>query len=98
MVRQLMEDLIMSGFTPSKSVNPWTEGDYRVYGYAIPAPDGTYWPAYIIERIQGISDAPKKAVELHQVDIRTFATQGLAKMMAVSHGLQRVRTKDRLGC
>jgi hypothetical protein len=97
-VRQLIGDLIMSGFAPSKSVNPWAEGDYRVYGYAIPAPDGTYWPAYIIERIQGISDAPKKAVELLQVDIQTFATQGLAKMMAVSHGLQRVRNKDRLGC
>lgn len=88
----------MSEFTPSKSVNPWTEGDYRVYGYAIHTPDGNYLPAYEIERIQGISDAPKKVVSLHQVKIQTFATQGLAKMMAVSHGVQRVRTKDRLGC
>jgi len=88
----------MSEFTPSKSVNPWTEGDYRVYGYAIRTPDGDYWPAYEIERIHEISDAPKKAVSLHEVQIQTFATQGLAKMMAVSHGVQRVRTKDRLSC
>jgi hypothetical protein len=88
----------VSEFTPSKSVNPWTEGDYRVYGYAIRTPDGNYWPAYVIERVQGIPDAPKKVVELHQVELQTFATQGLAKMMAVSHGVQRVRTKDRLGC
>ena len=88
----------MSEFTPSKSVNPWTEGDYRVYGYAIRTPDGTYLPAYIIERIQGIPAAPKRAVALHQVEIQTFVTQGLAKMMAVSHGVQRVRTKDCLGC
>lgn len=88
----------MSEFTPSKSVNPWIEGDYCVYGYAIRSPDGNYWPAYVIERVQGVSDAPKKAVALHQVEIQTFATQGLAKMMAVSHGVQRVRTKDCLGC
>lgn len=88
----------MSDFTPSKSINPWTEGDYRAYGYAIRTPDGNYWPAYVIERVQGIPDAPKKVVTLHQVKIQTFASQGLAKMMAVSLGVQRVRTKERLGC
>ena len=93
-----MGDSFMSEFAPSKSVNPFIEDNYRVYGYAIPTPHGIYWPAYIIERIQGVSDAPKKAVELHQVDTQTFATQGLAKMMAVSHGLRRIRTKDRLSC
>jgi hypothetical protein len=86
----------MSGFLPLKSVNPWTEGDYRVYGYAIRRPDGTYCSAYTIERFQGIPGAPKKA--LHQVDIRTFATQGLAKMMAISHGIQRVHAKNCLNC
>jgi hypothetical protein len=88
----------MKKFTPSKSVNPWTEGDYRIYGYAIETPDGNYWPAYMIERIHGIPDVPKKAVALHRVELQIFATQGLAKMMAVSHGVQRVRTKDCLGC
>jgi hypothetical protein len=88
----------MSEFIPSKSVNPWTEGDYRIYGYAVRTPDGDYWPAYVIERVRGIPDAPKKAVELHQVELQTFATQGLAKMMAVSHGVERVRTKDCLSC
>jgi len=88
----------MSEFIPSKSVNPWTEGDYLIYGYAVRTPAGDYWPAYVIERVQGIADVPKKAVELHQVEFQTFATQGLAKMMAVSHGVERVRNKDCLGC
>ena len=88
----------MSEFTPAKSVNPWNEGDYRVYAFAIPSPEGGYWPAYRIERIQGILDAPKEAAALHPVEAQTYVSQRLAKMMGVSHGVQRVRTNDDLSC
>ena len=88
----------MSEFTPAKSVNPWIEGDYRVYAFAIPTPDGDYWPAYRIERIQGIPDAPKEAVALYQVEDQAFVSQRLAKMMGVSHGVQRVRKNEDLSC
>ena len=88
----------MSELITSRSVNPRTEGEYRVYGFAILSPDGGYCPAYRIERVRGISDAPKEAVALHQVRGRAFATEGLAKMMAVSHGVERVRAMDRLSC
>lgn len=88
----------MERFEPRKSVNPWDEGDYRVYGCAVKAPDGSYWPAYWIERISGIPDAPKQAAALCEVRTQGFSTKGLAEMMAVSHGVHRVRERDRLDC
>jgi len=88
----------MSEFAPSHSVNPWDEGPYRIHGFAVPAPDGDYWPAYLIERVQGIADAPQVAVKLHEVEVQTFATEELAKMMAVSYGVNRVRNQDGLDC
>lgn len=88
----------MDRFEPKKSVNPWDEGDYRVHGRAVKAPDGNFWPAYTIERISGIQDAPRQAVALHEVRAQSFSTKGLAEMMAVSHGVRRVRERDRLDC
>jgi len=84
----------VSEITSLKFINPWSDGDYRVYGYAIPAPDGDFWPAYLIQRISGLPDAPNRAIALHQVETQTFATTGLAKMVAVSHGVDRVRTMN----
>lgn len=57
----------MSIDTPRAPVNPWDEGDYRIYGSAVPAPDGNFWPAYRIERLRGIPNAPQLAVPLHEV-------------------------------
>lgn len=88
----------MSAFAPQHSINPWDEGDYRVYGFAALALDGNYWPAYIIERIHGIPDAPQQAVALSQVELQSYATEELAKMMAVSLAVARVRSQDRLAC
>ncbi len=88
----------MKSFEPSRSINPWDEGDYRIYGQSVEAPDGGFWPAYSIERIRGISNAPKPAAALHEVRAQSFTTKDLAEMMAVSHGVQRVRTRDRLDC
>jgi hypothetical protein len=85
-------DLFVSEITSLKFINPWSDGDYIVYGYAIPAPDGDFWPAYLIQRVSGLPDAPNRAIALHQVETQTFATTGLAKMVAVSHGVDRVRT------
>jgi len=88
----------MDNFEPRESVNPWDEGDYRVRGRAVKAADGGFWPAYSIDRVRGIPDAPKQAAALHEVRSQSFSTKGLAEMMAVSHGVQRVRTQDRLDC
>jgi hypothetical protein len=93
-----MGEFFMSAFTPMQSFNPWDEGDYRVYGYAAVTPDGNYWPAYQIDRVHGIPSPPQQAVPLHQVKEQSFATEDLAKMMAVSLGVARVRAQDRLGC
>ena len=86
----------MACFEPCQSINPWNEGDYRIYGYAIKAPDGGYWPTYSIERIQGVPDAPRQVVRLHEVRAQSFLTEALAEMMAVSHGVHRVRMQDHL--
>ncbi|WP_208281171.1 hypothetical protein [Massilia oculi] len=88
----------MDSFEPIKSVNPWDEGDYRIHGRVVEAPDGGFWPAYSIERIRGIPDAPKQAAAFHEVRAQSFTTRGLAEMMAISHGVQRVRTLHRLDC
>ena len=86
----------MSTFTTRDSVNPWDEGDYRVYGFAILASGGGFWPAYSIERIHGIPDAPKEVVALHEIQARSFDSEELAKIMGVSHGVYRVRLRDGL--
>ena len=88
----------MNEFTPSQSINPWDEGDYRVYGFAARAPDGNYWPAYLIERVRGIPNAPQQAAPLNQVEVQSYVTEELAKMMAVSLAVVRVRNEDRLAC
>ncbi len=88
----------MDSFESTRSLNPWDEGDYRIYGRVVEAPDGAFWPAYSIERIRGIPDAPKQAAAFHEVRAQSFTTRGLAEMMAISHGVQRVRTLYRLDC
>jgi hypothetical protein len=88
----------MDSFGSTRSVNPWDEGDYRIHGRVVEAPNGGFWPAYSIERIRGIPDAPKQAAALHEVRAQSFTTRGLAEMMAISHGVQRVRTLYRLDC
>lgn len=84
----------MNTFTPHDSVNPWDEGDYRIHGFAIPAPDGGFWPAYSIDRVHGMPDIPKEVVALHEVRARAFDSEELAKIMGVSHGVHRVRERD----
>jgi hypothetical protein len=86
----------MSPFTPHESVNPWDEGHYRIHRFAAVAPDGGYWPAYSIERIHGIPDAPKEVVARYEVRAQVFSSDELAKMMGISHGVNRVRENDRL--
>jgi hypothetical protein len=81
---------------PQECLNPWDEGDYRIYGLAVLTPCDGYLPAYLIERVRGIPNPPKRAAHLHEVDVRPCATAELAKLMAVSHGVQRVRERDRL--
>lgn len=88
----------MNTFTPHEYVNPWDEGDYRVYGLAILAPNNLYWPAYVVERVNGIPDAPREAIGLHEVQIEPCGTPELASLMGVSFGVQRVRDGDRLEC
>jgi len=72
-------------------LNPWEVGDYHVYGYAVPANGGGYHPAYVIDRFRGIPDAPRIAVKFHEVPSQVCETEALAKIMAVSHGDNRVR-------
>lgn len=86
----------MSTFTPNESVNPWDEGDYRIYGLAVLVPGNGYRPAYLIERVRGIPNPPKTAAPLQEVYVQPCATAELAKLMGISHGVQRVRERDRL--
>lgn len=81
-----------------QSFNLWDEGDYRVYGLAALAPDGSYWPAYLIERIRGIPNAPQQAAALSQVEVESYMTEELAKKAAVSLAVARVQNQDRLAC
>jgi len=88
----------MTTFKPCESVNPWDEGGYRIHGFSVLAPDGGYWPAYSIECIHEVPDAPKEAVARHEVRTQVFNSAELATMMGVSHGVNWVRGNDRLGC
>lgn len=86
----------MGTIVPQDPVNPWDEGDYRIYGLAALGPNNGYLPAYLIERVRGIPDAPKRAAPLHEIDVHPYASAELAKLMGISHGVQRVRARDRL--
>jgi len=96
LVNNFVWEMTMSKFTPGESVNPWDEGDYRIYGLAVVVPGNGYRPAYLIERVRGIANPPKKAARLQEVDVHPCATAELARLMGVSHGVQRVRERDRL--
>jgi len=86
----------MSEFTPQESINPWDEGDYRIYGIAMRSPSGGFWPAYSIDRIHGIPNTPVEVVVRHEVRTRVFDSEELAKAMGISHGVHRVRERDGL--
>lgn len=86
----------MNTFKPCESINPWDEGEYRIHGFSVPTPDGSYWPAYSIERIHAIPGAPKEVVARHEVQTLVFNSDELATMMGVSHGVSWVRESDRL--
>lgn len=74
------------------TLDPWEVGDYRVYGYAVPAIGGGFHPAYVVDRFRGIPDAPQIAVKFRVIQDQVCETEGLAKVMAVSHGDQRVKS------
>jgi len=84
----------MSQFKPHESVNPWDEGDYRIYGIAIRSPSGGFWPAYSIDRIHGTPNTPVEVVVTHEIRTQIFDSEELAKAMGVSHGVHRVRERD----
>jgi hypothetical protein len=77
-----------------KSLNPWEEGDYRVYGQAVPAPAGGFFPAYVIDRVRGTTDTPKIVVPFYEVRSQLCETESLARIAAISHGLNRIRSGD----
>jgi len=87
----------MNTFTPDESVNSWDEGDYRIYGIAMRSPSGGFWPAYSIERIYGIANAPIEVVARHEIRNRVFDSEELAKAMGLSHGVHRVRDSGDFG-
>lgn len=74
------------------TLDPWEVGDYRVYGYAVPALGRGFHPAYVVDRFRGIPDAPQIAVRFRVILNQVVETEGLAKVMAVSHGDQRVKS------
>jgi hypothetical protein len=86
----------MSEFTPQESINPWDEGDYRIYGMAMRSPSGGFWPAYSIDRIHGIPNTLVEVVARHEVRTQVFDSEELAKAMGISHGVHRVRERDGL--
>jgi hypothetical protein len=77
-----------------KPLNPWDEGDYQVYGQTVPAPGGGYFPAYVIDRVRGIPDAPKIVVKFYEVRSQVCETESLARVMAISHAVHRIRSGD----
>jgi len=74
------------------TLDHWENGDYRVYGYAVPAAGGGFHPAYVVDRARGIPDAPRIAVKFRVVTSQVCEFEGIAKVMALSHGDQRVNS------
>lgn len=81
----------MSTLENFESPHRWVEGDYRIYGLSALTPTGEFWPAYSIERISGVPDAPKEVVRPYAVRTQAFVSEDFAKKTGLSIGLQRVR-------
>lgn len=83
---------IDTGRRHRETLNPWDEGDYKVYGYAVKLPGGVFGPAYVIDRVRSTSDVPKVVVPLHEIRSEACKSENEAKLRAIEHGVNRVRT------